>query len=60
MTIWVSRIEPQGSVALGFGKTEDGQDVVFAGDWRPMRDLAEAIEEAGEPQPAEIEGWQVI
>ena len=36
-----------------------GRPVRFAGDWRPMRDLAEAVE-AGVDPVVELEPWQII
>jgi len=38
---------------------ENGDRVRFAGDWRPMRGLAEAVEEHGEVA-VELEGWQIL
>jgi 2-iminoacetate synthase ThiH len=49
-----------GSVATATGTdTETGDTVVFAGDWRPMRDLASLLEEEGEIV-CEVEEWQIL
>lgn len=57
----VEAVEPQGSIALATGYNADDPDeiVEFAGDWRMMRNIAEALEEGWESVPAEIEEWQI-
>lgn len=59
-TIAVEQVESHGSVGVGIGRdTETGEQVRFGGDWRPMRDLAEAVAEGEEPV-VEVENWQVL
>lgn len=54
-------IAPMSTIGKAVGDdAETGDVVVFAGDWRPMRDLGYALEAAGEPIPVEVEDWQVI
>lgn len=50
---------PQGSIAFGVGKTSRGVEVNFAGDYRMMLDIAEAIAN-GELPEVMIEAWQVL
>jgi hypothetical protein len=54
----IESIEPQHgqTVWLGVAVLEDGRRVRFAGDWRPLRDIAAALE-AGEEVEAEIPIW---
>ena len=56
----VEAVVPQGTIALGTGYNYDdpSEGIEFAGDWRPMSHLAEAITEDG-PQIADIEDWQI-
>jgi hypothetical protein len=43
----------------GIHVTDDGVEVVhFAGDWRPMRNIAEALH-AGDQVEVELEDWQI-
>lgn len=47
------------SVWTGRGTDENGRVIRFAGDWRPMRDLAQALEV--EPEiPVEVPWWSVL
>lgn len=48
-----------GSLAVGKGANEQGEDVYFGGDWREMRDIGNAID-AGEEVQIELESWQLI
>lgn len=59
MMVRVLSVEPQGTVAIGRGEDMDGQPVVFGGDWRPMSDIAAALE-AGEDVVAEVPDWAVL
>lgn len=59
MIVTVHEVAPQGSVAIGIGTDEDGREVRFGGDHRPMSYLAEHIEAEG-PTDVEIEDWQVL
>ena len=60
-TVHVTHVNiPAGStIGHGYGRTEDGDEVIFGGDWRPMRDLGEALHGSSEPIPVELEDWQV-
>ncbi len=53
------QITPGCTVALGEGLDECGRAVSFAGDWRPMLAIAEALDR-GEPVEAHLDDWQVI
>ncbi len=59
IAVLVDSVEPQGSVSIGRGTTEDGRPVTFGGDWRLMNDLAIGIDADG-PQWADVEGWQLL
>lgn len=62
MIVIITSIRPNTgeTVTVAEGVREDGSPVTFAGDWRPMRDLARAFADIGEPIEVEIEDWQVI
>lgn len=48
------------SVGIGHGTNAlTGEPVTFAGDWRPMRDIACALA-AGRHVEVEVEDWQVL
>ena len=59
MIVAVHEVIPQGSVAIGVGTDEEGREVRFAGDHRPMAHLAEHIEVEG-PTDVEVEDWQIL
>ncbi len=59
VTVTTIQITPGCTVALGEGLDECGRAVSFAGDWRPMRAIAEALE-AGEPVEVYLDDWQVL
>jgi hypothetical protein len=62
MIVYVEDVEsfnPQGTVTRAVGTTEDGSVVIFAGDWRPMRDLQAYVEEEGGVD-VEVEDWAVL
>ncbi len=48
------------TVAVGRGTEEDGREITFAGDWRPMLGIAEAISAEEAPVSVEIEDYQVL
>lgn len=49
-----------GTIAIGHGtELESGDRVTFGGDWRPMRDLADAVFDHGEILVT-VEDWQVL
>ncbi len=62
MTIRLERVSvPAGStIGYGLGVDERGCRVRFASDWRPLRDLGEALAGAVEPILVGIETWQII
>ena len=56
----VERVVPGGSIWTGEGKdVTTGEHVVFGGDWRPMRDIAEALQ-AGAAPVANVPSWAVL
>jgi hypothetical protein len=62
MMVAVYRVESpflHGTISVGYGVNEEGEDVRFAGDWRPMSDIAEAVE-AGERPMAEVPSWAIL
>ena len=48
-----------GTIATGSGTDERGRTVTFAGDWRPMQTLAEAVESEGEVE-VYVPEWAVL
>jgi len=50
---------PGSTIWIGIGVTDDGRYVRFAGDWRPMRDIAEDLE-AGGAVWVVPEAWQIL
>jgi hypothetical protein len=61
MRLIVQRIHhnPGETITIGVGTDDEGHEVRFAGDWRPMREIADAIERGEEPE-AEIPDWAVL
>src|SRR5262245_37342839 len=59
VTLTRVQIMPGSTVALGEGYDSCGRALSFAGDWRPMLDLAEALE-AGEAVEVTFDHWQVL
>lgn len=55
-------LESGSSIAIGYGTLDDGTAVRFAGDWRPMRDIKEALAAAPEDDlpVAEVEDWAIL
>lgn len=51
---------PGSTVWVGVGVTPFGRTVKFAGDWRPMRDLAQDLAGREEPLQAEVESWAIL
>jgi len=62
MRVMVASVAYMKAAGSGYaiGLTDRGDRVEFIGDWRALKNLREAIESAGEPQPVEIEEWQVV
>jgi hypothetical protein len=61
MLVFAESVHLNGSsVGFGRGVDEEGNEVFFAGGWRAMYALGEAIEEAGEPLEVHLEEWQVL
>jgi len=50
---------PGSTIWIGRGATEDGRRITFAGDWRPMRDIYEALD-AGDIAMVELASWQIM
>lgn len=48
-----------GSIGYAKGTDEKGDTVYFATDWRPIRDMADALK-AGEEVQCEVEQWMLI
>jgi len=48
-----------GSVVTVTGQDDEGRDWVFAGDWRPMLDLAAVVQDEGEVEVS-VEPWQIL
>jgi hypothetical protein len=46
ITVYRVNIPAMSTIGYGFGKDENGVDVMFVGDHRPMRDIGEAINNA--------------
>lgn len=61
-TVEVIAIRYQGgTVAEGFGTDMDtGRPVRFAGDWRPMVAIAEAVQAGDEPVLADVPDWAIL
>lgn len=61
MLLHVSSVDRNGdgTVWTGIGRDDEGEEVTFAGDWRPMEEIALAIERGEEPE-AEVPDWAVI
>jgi hypothetical protein len=59
VTVTHVQITPGCTVALGEGLDECGRALSFAGDWRPMLAIAEALG-AGEPVEVHLATWQVL
>lgn len=55
-------IIPVGStIGYGFGRTDDGTVAVwFAGDYRPMAALGDAIAESDEPIEVDVPEWAIL
>ena len=62
LTISVERvtIPPWSTIGFGLGVDEESRRVRFASDWRPLRDLGEALVDTGEPIEVEVADWQVL
>ena len=64
MKVQVTRINipPMSTMGFGWGTNEEGKKVKFAGDWRPMRDLGEAMQQTTsiDPIEVEVESWQIL
>lgn len=51
-------IEAGSTIGYGYGDT-DTERVRFVGDWRPMRELQEAVA-LGEQPEVELDDWQIV
>jgi hypothetical protein len=53
--------EALSTVAIGHGiRRKDGCEVRFAGGWRAMIEIADAIRDTGEAQPCEVPSYAVL
>ena len=52
-------ITPGSSVGIGHATAEDGREFTFAGDWRPMLAIAEALYD-GQEVKVWLDGWQIM
>ncbi len=61
LAVTVHRIAlvPGCTVGTGVGLDADGNEITFAGDWRPLLQCAEALE-AGKDVEVYLEDWQII
>jgi hypothetical protein len=57
--IWVRPESPMSTIWLGLGETPEGKRVRFAGDWRPMRDIYEAMQD-GDIAMVDLEPWMIM
>lgn len=62
MRVLVTNVHIPAWSTLGYGKgiDEEGDEVAFVGDHRPMRDLGEALRDSEEPIEAEVGDAQLI
>lgn len=64
LTVVNVHVPPMSTLGYGIGTDETGKRIHFAGDHRPMRDLAEAANYAWkhnqELLTIEIEAWQIL
>jgi hypothetical protein len=54
----LATVADRGTMWTMTGTGPAGERVTFGGDWRPMRDMCAAVEDAGEVI-AEVEDWQI-
>ncbi len=61
VTIKRIHIPAWSTIGYGYGTDENGKDVTFVGDHRPMRDLGAAMQRTTSHDPIEVdlEDWQV-
>lgn len=59
MTAKITHAEPQGSIGVLRGTTDNGMPIMLAAEWRMAADIAAALDD-GEDVEVEFEGWQVI
>lgn len=52
-------VSNQGTIVVFEGETDDGVIVQFGVDWRPARDIAQALEE-GEIIEVDVADWQIL
>lgn len=58
--VWVDRVEPQGTIAFGFGETPAGERVQFAADHRAVMAIEEALRYDDGPVLAAVPTWSLI
>ncbi|HEY2953851.1 MAG TPA: hypothetical protein VGK89_01235 [Candidatus Eisenbacteria bacterium] len=59
VTVQRITLTPGCTIAIGHGTDREGRELSFGGDWRPMLQIAEALE-AGEPVEVTLEPWQLL
>ena len=61
LRVTVNRIDlvPGSTVGTGVGLDAEGNEITFAGDWRPLARFAEALQ-AGEIVEVLLDGYQII
>lgn len=52
-------LTPGSSVGIGYATDSEGREFAFAGDWRPMLLIAEALHD-GEAIEVWLDGWEII
>ena len=52
-------ITPGSTVGIGYATDAEGREFTFAGDWRPMLQIAEALH-AGREVEVWLDGWTVL
>ena len=63
VTVYHVNIPAMSTIGYGDGKDEDGEDVSFVGDHRPMMHIGEAIAAASDESElptVDLEDWQVM
>jgi hypothetical protein len=59
LNVHAIKYDGKSTIAIGVGTDDGGNEVRFAGDWRPMQDIAEAIQR-GEIPEVEVPDWAVL
>ena len=59
VTVTKIDITPGSSVGIGYATDDAGNAFTFAGDWRPMLSIAEALHEGHEVK-VWLDGWTIL